>query len=79
MHVSIIFRAYYIPIYSTSSTSPQHPQPPQHPQQPGAVEEPPQHGFTSTKVKLISARLPSAVFSAGDWLWSEATEVQWGA
>lgn len=37
--------------------------------------DPPQHGFTSTKVKLISAKLPSAAFSAGDWLWSEATEV----
>eukprot|EP00435_Cladocopium_sp_Y103_P032660 s332_g8.t1 len=37
--------------------------------------DPPQHGFTSTKVKLISARLPSAAFSAGDWLWSSATEV----
>ncbi|CAL1139573.1 unnamed protein product [Cladocopium goreaui] len=27
--------------------------------------DPPQHGFTSTKVKLISAKLPSAAFSAG--------------
>ena len=43
------------------------------------IKDPPQHGFTSTKVKLISAKLPSAAFSAGDWLWSEATEVTDGS
>ncbi|CAK9012596.1 unnamed protein product [Durusdinium trenchii] len=31
--------------------------------------------FHSVKVKCISARLPSAAFSAGDWLWSSEAEV----
>lgn len=41
------------------------------------TEEAPKHGFTSSKVKLTSARLPSVAFSAeGAWLWSSATEVR---
>eukprot|EP00434_Breviolum_minutum_P006920 symbB.v1.2.006108.t2/scaffold364.1/size219240/5 len=37
--------------------------------------EAPKHGFTSSKVKLTSARLPSVAFrSEGAWLWSTATE-----
>lgn len=40
------------------------------------TEEAPKHGFTSSKVKLTSARLPSVAFRAeGAWLWSSATEV----